>query len=68
MRARDADLGTLWGGVHYRFEQAGLSVPPRRWRVVHRFMQEIFAWGATGSPRRIRAKIWRLIEVTREVS
>ena len=54
MRARDADLGTLWEGVCVRFEQQGRKVPPRRWRVFHRVVQQILIWGATGiGPRGI---------------
>ncbi len=30
MRARDADLETLWQGVCHRYEQQGLRVPPVR--------------------------------------
>ena len=63
MRARDADLGTLWEGVSARFEQQDRRVP-RRWRIVHRVMQEILIWGATGlSPRGIRVAVRRLLAV-----
>ena len=47
MRARDADLGTLWESGCYRYEQKGRRVPPWYWRLFHRVVQEILgrmAW------------------------
>ena len=68
MRARDLDLGTLWEDVCIRFEERGLRVPPRSWRIVHAVMQEILIWGAGGiGPRGVRAAVRRLLAAGREV-
>ena len=45
MRARDADLATLWEGICHRFEQRGLRVPPRRWRVFYKVVHWMFERG-----------------------
>ena len=45
MRARGADLATLWEGVCYRFERLGQRVPPWRWRLVHTVVHWILLQG-----------------------
>ena len=69
MRARDLDLGTLWEDVCIRFEERGLRVPPRRWRIVHAVMQEILIWGcSTGiGPQGVVSAARRLITAARKV-
>ena len=45
MRAKDADLSTLWQGICHRFEQRGLRVPPLRWRLLYRAVHLLFERG-----------------------
>ena len=45
MKARDVDLGTLWEGVAYRYEEAGRPLP-WRWRITHRVMHALLRRGS----------------------
>ena len=45
VRARDADLSTLWEGVCLRYEQVDQPIPWYLW-LVYRFAHRVFRWGA----------------------
>ena len=38
------DLGTLWEGVVYRYEEGGRTLP-WYWGVTHRVMHAVLRWG-----------------------
>ncbi len=45
MRAKDADLSTLWQGVCVRYEQQGRRVPPLHWRAFYAVVHWILERG-----------------------
>lgn len=45
MRAKDADLATLWEGLSFRFEEQGRAIP-RRWRWFYWSVHRILVWGS----------------------